>query len=142
MEKYRIFSLFIILIPTPDFPHFYYMLGGNLGSLLYGDVSVMVKMSSNKAQISLSKRIVFLYGDVSVMPFISMSGKRNRRKPSQHVHNCLLGHSATAQQNKTNKNIAYFVHEQVGTYRSMRTNKDYWNHNDAKTDSHDETHDF
>ena len=26
---------------TPDFPHFYYMLGGNLGSLLYGDVSVM-----------------------------------------------------------------------------------------------------
>ena len=41
MEKYQIFSLFIILIPTPDFPHFYYMLGGNLGSLLYGDVSVM-----------------------------------------------------------------------------------------------------
>ena len=35
------FSLFIILIPTPDFPHFYYMLGHNLGSLLYGDVSVM-----------------------------------------------------------------------------------------------------
>ena len=33
--------LVIILIPTPDFPHFYYMLGGNLGSLLYGDVSVM-----------------------------------------------------------------------------------------------------
>ena len=27
--------------PTPDFPHFFYMLGGNLGSLLYGDVSVM-----------------------------------------------------------------------------------------------------
>ena len=25
----------------PRFPHFYYMLGGNLGSLLYGDVSVM-----------------------------------------------------------------------------------------------------
>ena len=41
MEKYRNFSFFIILIPTPDFPHFYYMLGGNLGSLLYGDVSVM-----------------------------------------------------------------------------------------------------
>ena len=33
-------SLLIILIPTPDFPHFYYMLGGNLGLLLYGDVSV------------------------------------------------------------------------------------------------------
>ena len=41
MEKYRKFSLFIILIPTPDFPHLYYMLGGNLGSLLYGDVSMM-----------------------------------------------------------------------------------------------------
>ena len=40
MEKYQKLSLFIILIPTPDFPHFYYMLGGNLGSLLYGDVSV------------------------------------------------------------------------------------------------------
>ena len=24
-----------ILIPNPDFPHFYYMLGGNLGSILY-----------------------------------------------------------------------------------------------------------
>ena len=42
MEKYRIFLLFIILIPTPDFPYFYYMLGGNLGSLRYGDVSVML----------------------------------------------------------------------------------------------------
>ena len=41
MEKYRNFYIFIILIPTPDFLHFYYMLGGNLGSLLYGDVSVM-----------------------------------------------------------------------------------------------------
>ena len=29
------------MIPTPDFPDFYYMLGGNLGSLLYGDVSVI-----------------------------------------------------------------------------------------------------
>ena len=34
-------SIFIIFIPSPDFPHFCYMLGGNLGSLLYGDVSVM-----------------------------------------------------------------------------------------------------
>ena len=31
----------LVLIPTPDFPHFCYMLGGNLGSLLYGDVSMM-----------------------------------------------------------------------------------------------------
>ena len=41
MEKYWKLSIFIILIPTPDFPHFYYMLGGNLGLLLYGDVSMM-----------------------------------------------------------------------------------------------------
>ena len=39
----------IIFIPTPDFPHFYYMLGGNLVSLLYGDVSVIV---SSLPQIS------------------------------------------------------------------------------------------
>ena len=34
-------TYFIIFILTPDFPHFYCMLGGNLGSLLYGDVSMM-----------------------------------------------------------------------------------------------------
>ena len=50
MEKYRNFSLFIILISTPDFPHVYYMLGGNLGSLLYGDVSVMWIFSLVKIQ--------------------------------------------------------------------------------------------
>ena len=32
----------------PRFPHFYYMLGGNLGSLLYGDVSVMVVLVTCK----------------------------------------------------------------------------------------------
>ena len=37
------------LIPTPDFPHFYHMLGGNLGSLLYGDVSVMVLQKESVA---------------------------------------------------------------------------------------------
>ena len=36
------FVLDVIRIAS-DFPHFYYMLGGNLGSLLYGDVSVMYK---------------------------------------------------------------------------------------------------
>ena len=45
------YHFFIILIPTPDFPHFYYMLGANLGSLLYGDVSVMM---SNQGQDLLS----------------------------------------------------------------------------------------
>ena len=29
-----------VSIPTPGFPHFYYMLGANLGLLLYGEVSV------------------------------------------------------------------------------------------------------
>ena len=32
---------FSFSIPTPGFPHFYYMLGANLGLLLYGEVSVM-----------------------------------------------------------------------------------------------------
>ena len=31
----------IILIPTPDFPQFHILLGANLGSHLYWDVSVM-----------------------------------------------------------------------------------------------------
>ena len=35
---------FSFSIPTPGFPHFYYMLGANLGLLLYGEVSVMQKM--------------------------------------------------------------------------------------------------
>ena len=59
MEKYRKFSFFIILIPTPDFPPFYYMLGGNLESLLYGDVSVMpvflsIQRSWNGGQVRLT----------------------------------------------------------------------------------------
>ena len=29
-------------MPTPGFPHFYYMLGANLGLRLYGKVSVMI----------------------------------------------------------------------------------------------------
>ena len=33
----------VMLINTyPRFPHFYYILGENLGSLLHGDVSVMI----------------------------------------------------------------------------------------------------
>ena len=34
---------FSFSIPTPVFPHFYYMLGANLGLLLYGEVSVMLQ---------------------------------------------------------------------------------------------------
>ena len=32
---------FSFSLPTPGFPHFFYMLGANLGLLLYGEVSVM-----------------------------------------------------------------------------------------------------
>ena len=32
---------FSFSIPAPGFPHFYYMLGANLGLLLYGEVSMM-----------------------------------------------------------------------------------------------------
>ena len=52
MEKYLKLSIFIILIPTPDFPHFSYMLGGNLGSLLYGDVYVMIKANRERSSHS------------------------------------------------------------------------------------------
>ena len=37
--RYKLY--FPFSIPTPGFPHFYYMLGANLGLLLYGEVSVM-----------------------------------------------------------------------------------------------------
>ena len=53
-----IFSLFIILIPTPDFSHFYYMLDGNLGSLLYGDVSVMVAENAGTTKVLVTDEII------------------------------------------------------------------------------------
>ena len=57
-QKYQFFSLFIILIPTPDFPHFYDILGGNLGSFLYGDVSVMAcKVHSTIPVLPKSERL-------------------------------------------------------------------------------------
>ena len=37
--RYKLY--FSFSVPTPCFPHFYYMLGANLGLLLYGEVSVM-----------------------------------------------------------------------------------------------------
>ena len=39
--RYKLY--FSFSIPTPGFPHLYYMLGANLGLLLYGEVSVMVR---------------------------------------------------------------------------------------------------
>ena len=38
--RYKLY--FSFSIPTSGFPHFYYMLGANLGLLLYGEVSVML----------------------------------------------------------------------------------------------------
>ena len=38
--RYKLY--FSFSIPTPGFPYFYYMLGANLGLLLYGEVSVMM----------------------------------------------------------------------------------------------------
>ena len=39
--KLRYKLQFSFSIPTPGFPHFYYMLGANLGVFLYGEVPVM-----------------------------------------------------------------------------------------------------
>ena len=41
--RYKLY--FSFSIPTPGFPHFYYMLGANLGLLLYGEVSMMLSIS-------------------------------------------------------------------------------------------------
>ena len=51
------YPFFIILIPTPDFPHFYSMLGGNLRSLLYGDVSVMLNLSGDYFTVGVQENI-------------------------------------------------------------------------------------
>ena len=47
------------MIPTPDFPHFYYKLGGNLGSLLYRDVSVMFRSKLFGPLMVLSEKVDF-----------------------------------------------------------------------------------
>ena len=53
MDNFQYFSIKSYVVDVysnrlteADFPHFYYMLGGNLGSLLYGDVPVMVRQFS------------------------------------------------------------------------------------------------
>ena len=42
---------FSFSIPTPGFPHFYYMLGANLGLPLYGEVSMMLSINKILTQI-------------------------------------------------------------------------------------------
>ena len=53
--RYKLY--FSFSIPTPGFPHFYYMLGANLGLLLYGEVSVMFC----HLQTKLLRDILFFY---------------------------------------------------------------------------------
>ena len=52
--RYKLY--FSFSIPTPGFPHFYYMLGANLGLLLYGEVSVMI---SNRMLKVVAKEVSF-----------------------------------------------------------------------------------
>ena len=52
---------FSFSIPTPGFPHFYFMLGANLGLPLYGEVSMMRnawRINQNKDLSNPSKNIV------------------------------------------------------------------------------------
>ena len=63
------FSLFIVLIPNPDFPHFYYMLGGNLGSLLYGDVSVMDRQTCDKSEKTNREIFFSKQGERGILEF-------------------------------------------------------------------------
>ena len=49
-------------IPTPGSPHFYYILGANLGSLLHGDVFVM------RFLIFIINKELKIVKDVSVFP--------------------------------------------------------------------------
>ena len=51
--RYKLY--FSFSIPTSGFPHFYYMLGANLGLLLYGEVSVMLVLVNPLEGLSLSR---------------------------------------------------------------------------------------
>ena len=64
MNLWRNIEKNIILIPSPDFPHFYYILGANLGSLLYGNVSVMRPMYQSRNKINNQVRQRFLFIDI------------------------------------------------------------------------------
>ena len=59
--RYKLY--FPFSIPTPGFPHFYYMLGANLGLLSYGEVSVMV---SSYGQQRLCSDLAAVQADLSL----------------------------------------------------------------------------
>ena len=52
---------FSFSVPTPGFPHFYHMLGANLGLLLYREVSMMTYIWNQKYQISLNTLTLSTY---------------------------------------------------------------------------------
>ena len=45
--------------------YFYYMLGGNLGPLLYGDVSVMVNLKMNRIMFFLIVTVISNYINIT-----------------------------------------------------------------------------
>ena len=53
--RYKLYFSFSIL--TPGFPHFYYMLGANLGLLLYGEASMMSAQSRQNLRCSLIQAV-------------------------------------------------------------------------------------
>ena len=73
------------MIPIPDFPHFYYMLGGNMGSLLYEDVSVIIHFGPDISFILAYCDLCFCFSffvsfllNVPVNNFSVMSGRSHR----------------------------------------------------------------
>ena len=66
---------FFILILIPDFPHFYYMLGANLGSLLYGDVPVNIMMIFTVLlpRFCFTRLLILLATSISVSLQLSIS---------------------------------------------------------------------
>ena len=62
--RYKLY--FSFSIPTPGFPHFYYLLGANLGLLLYEEVSVMTRSPHVKIK---TNEMAFLTIIQMVLPF-------------------------------------------------------------------------
>ena len=112
MEK---FPIFYHLIPTPDFPYFYYMLGANLGLLLYGDVSVMFNHRLRiQSALGISRWKMnptrILVSPVSVLKFqVAMSGVQ---QPSliENLDIFLAFHDSRNNLNKRSREYATSLH--------------------------------
>ena len=64
----------------PRFPPSYYMLGGNLGSLLYRDVSVMIIREINKTILRCTGFLPYTLNNVIVSYTCVLSAKQARGK--------------------------------------------------------------